>query len=101
MNKLINTLNPDNEINPELAYDQVINEISRKTGATVGDKSLTNINELVELKGITKSQFLSFLESAGLYKSVKQEWLEIKLSLENCLKSDGITILDTFGNPSI
>src|SRR5690606_14781146 len=84
LNRLINKINPDNKINAELAYKQVINEVKIRTENTVGDKSFTEIRELIELKGISKKQFLTFLEKAGLYKSVEQEWEEIKSSLEIC-----------------
>ncbi len=83
---LINGLNPSNEINPQLAYEQVIREISRKTNETFGDKDFNHISEIIEIKGISKSEFTSFLEKAGLYKSVNDEWIEVKNSLE----SDGI-----------
>ena len=82
LSKLINSINPDNAINPELAYKQVLNEISRKTGNTVTDKAIDNLPKLIEVKGISKTQFLSYLAKAGLYKSVEQEWSEIKDSLE-------------------
>jgi hypothetical protein len=80
---LINRINPSNAINPELAYKQVMNEIARRTNATVGDKSFSQIREILELKGISKIQFLDFLKKAGLYKSVSDEWIEIKDSLES------------------
>jgi hypothetical protein len=81
---LINKINPENKINAELAYKQVINEVKIRTENTVGDKSFTDIGELIEIKGISKKQFLTFLEKAGLYKSVEQEWEEIKSSLQSC-----------------
>lgn len=84
LSKLINKINPENTINPELAYKQVFNEVSRQTENTFGDKSITNLEELIDIKGISKRQFVEFLEKAGLYKSVQQEWDEIKLSLESC-----------------
>jgi len=80
---LINRINPSNAINPELAYKQVINEISRRTNATVGDKSFSHISEMLQLKGISKVQFIDFLNKAGLYKSVSNEWIEVKNSLES------------------
>lgn len=85
LNKLLNKINPDNKINPELAYKQIINEVKIKTENTFGDKSISNFHELINVKGITKKQFLDFLEKAGLYKSVEQEWEDIKTSLD---KSD-------------
>lgn len=84
LSKLINKINPENTINPELAYKQVFNEVSRQTENTFGDKSISNLGELIDTKGISKSQFVEFLEKAGLYKSVQQEWNEIKVSLESC-----------------
>ncbi|WP_375251914.1 dsDNA nuclease domain-containing protein, partial [Dokdonia donghaensis] len=84
LSKLINKINPENSINPELAYKQVFNEVSRQTENTFGDKSISNLDELIDIKGISKRQFIEFLEKAGLYKSVKQEWDEIKTSLEYC-----------------
>jgi hypothetical protein len=84
LSKLINKINPKNSINPELAYKQVFNEVSRQTENTFGDKSISNLDELIDIKGISKRQFIEFLEKAGLYKSVKQEWDEIKTSLESC-----------------
>jgi hypothetical protein len=39
---------------------------------------------LISLKGITKKMFLKYLEEAGLYKSIEEEWGEIKQSLEVC-----------------
>jgi hypothetical protein len=84
LSKLINKINPENSINPELAYKQVFNEVSRQTENTFGDKSISNLDELINIKGISKRQFVEFLEKAGLYKSVEQEWDEIKASLESC-----------------
>lgn len=84
LSRLINKINPSNSINPELAYNQVLNEITRKTNAVIGDKSFQTADEIFELKGISKSQFLSFLDKAGLYKSVEDEWQEVKTSLETC-----------------
>lgn len=84
LNRLINKINPENNINAELAYKQVINEVKIRTENTVSDKSFTGIGELIEIKGISKKQFLTFLEKAGLYKSVEQEWEEIKGSLQTC-----------------
>lgn len=84
LSKLINKINPENSINPELAYKQVFNEVSRQTENTFGDKSTANLKELIDIKGISKRQFIEFLEKAGLYKSVQQEWNEIKVSLESC-----------------
>lgn len=86
---LINSINPSNKINAQLAYEQVFREVTRKTDATTGDKSFSEISELFELKGISKAQFLEFLKKAGLYKSVEDEWGEIKASLE----SEGINYL--------
>ena len=84
LNTLINTINPGNKINSELAYKQVINEISIKTENTISTNPVQNISELIALKGITKKMFLKYLEEAGLYKSVEEEWIEIKQSLETC-----------------
>ena len=84
LSKLINKINPNNNINAELACKQVFNEISRRTENTVGDKSFSELEELIEIKGISKKQFLDFLNKAGLYKSIEQEWSEIKSSLELC-----------------
>ncbi|MBS1571684.1 MAG: DUF4297 domain-containing protein [Bacteroidetes bacterium] len=84
LNTLINTINPANKINPELAYKQVINEISIKTENTISTSPVENITELITLKGITKKMFLKYLEEAGLYKSIEEEWVEIKQSLETC-----------------
>lgn len=81
LSKLINKLNPHNRINSELAYKQVFNEVSRRTENTVGEASISKLGELIEIKGITKMQFLGFLEQAGLYKSVEQEWEEIQSML--------------------
>ncbi len=81
---MINKLNPKNRINSELAYKQVFNEISRRTENTVGETSISKFGELIEIKGITKNQFLGFLEKAGLYKSVEQEWDEIQSLLALC-----------------
>ena len=84
LNRLINKINPENKINAELAYKQVINEVKIRTENTVGDKSFASFEELIEIKGISKEQFLTFLKKAGLYKSVEQEWEEIKGSLQTC-----------------
>ena len=80
---LITSINPDNKINPQLAYEQVLREVTRKTNETVGDKSFSHISEIFEVKGISKKQFVEFLSIAGLYKSVDEEWAEIKSSLES------------------
>lgn len=82
LSTLINTINPANKINPELAYKQVINEISIKTENTVSTNPVENTSDLINLKGITKEMFLKYLEEAGLYKSIEEEWNEIKQSLE-------------------
>ncbi|MEK6480910.1 dsDNA nuclease domain-containing protein [Catalinimonas sp. 4WD22] len=79
---LINSINPLNRINSQLAYEQVSREITRKTNETVGDKSFTDISEVFQIKGLSKSQFLAILNKAGLYKSVEDEWNEVKNSLE-------------------
>lgn len=79
---LIHKLNPENKINSQLAYNQIIGEVSRRTNTTIGDKSLSKLDDLIELKGITKKHFLEFLNKAGLYKSVEEEWLEINSQLE-------------------
>jgi hypothetical protein len=92
LNRLINKINPENQINAELAYKQVINEVKIRTENTVGDKSFTDIGELIEIKGISKKQFLTFLEKAGLYKSVEQEWEEIRSLLVNC----GVGVIELF-----
>ena len=92
LNRLINKINPENKINAELAYKQVINEVKIRTENTVGDKSFTDIGELIEIKGISKKQFLTFLEKAGLYKSVGQEWEEIRSLLVNC----GVGVIELF-----
>lgn len=84
LNRLINILNPENSINSELAYKQIINEISRKTRTTISDKSINNLNDLIELKGISKSLFIEYLKQAGLYRSINDEWTEVKSSLEAC-----------------
>lgn len=84
LSTLINTINPANKINSELAYKQVINEISIKTENTVSTNPVESVAELITLKGITKRMFLKYLEEAGLYKSVEEEWTEIKQSLEVC-----------------
>lgn len=84
LSTLIDSINKDNKINPVLAYNQIINEITRKTGSTVEDKSFNHLSQLIKLKGITKSQFISYLEKAGLYKSVEEEWNEINFVLINC-----------------
>lgn len=84
LSTLINAINPSNKINPELAYKQVINEISIKTENTTSTNPVGSISELITLKGITKKTFLKYLEEAGLYKSVEEEWGEVKQSLETC-----------------
>lgn len=84
LNRLINSINPDNKINAELAYKQIINEIVIKTGNTISATTINNLSELIILKGISKDMFLKYLEQAGLYKSIDDEWGEIKQSLEAC-----------------
>jgi hypothetical protein len=83
LTKLIHKINPNNKINPQLAYNQIIGEVSKRTRSIVTDKNLENLDDLIEVKGITKFQFLEFLNKAGLYKSVEEEWNEIKPLLEN------------------
>lgn len=78
LNRFIYNINPSNKINSQLAYNQIIGEIRRKTNTTVSGKTLTNISDLITLKGITKNQFLEYLSKAGLYKSVEEEWTNIK-----------------------
>lgn len=83
LTKLIHNLNPQNKINSQLAYNQIIGEVSKRTRSTTTDKPLKNLDDLTEIKGISKSQFLDFLNKAGLYKSVEDEWNEVKSSLED------------------
>jgi len=80
---LINSLNPSSKINSQLAYEQVFREITRKTNETVGDKTFKNASEIYRIKGLTKSEFIEILKKAGLYKSVEEEWIEVKSSLES------------------
>lgn len=80
---LINSLNPSSKINSQLAYEQVFREITRKTNETVGDKTFKHISDIFKIKGLSKAQFIEFLKKAGLYKSVEEEWSEIKTSLES------------------
>ncbi len=82
LTKLIHNLNPSNKINTQLAYNQIIGEVSKRTRTIVTDKTLESLDDLVEIKGISKIQFLEFLKKAGLYKSVEEEWNEIKTLLE-------------------
>lgn len=79
---LINSLNPSSKINSQLAYEQVFREITRRTNETVGDKSFKHVSEIFKIKGLSKAQFIEFLHKAGLYKSVEEEWSEVKTSLE-------------------
>lgn len=79
---LINSLNPSSNINSQLAYEQVFREITRKTNETVGDKSFKHVSEIFKIKGLTKTEFIEILKKAGLYKSVEEEWNEVKSSLE-------------------
>ncbi len=81
---LIHSLNSGHKVNPKLAYDQIIGEVRKKTNTTVGDRAITNIYELIELKGITKTKFLEFLEKAGLYRSVEDDWRSIENQLTSC-----------------
>ena len=53
LNKLINRLNPNNRINPELAYNQIYNEINRKTDYNISELIINDITSLIELKGLT------------------------------------------------
>lgn len=87
---LINLLNPSSRINSQLAYEQVLREITRKTNETVGDKTFLHISEVFKIKGLSKGEFLAFLNKAGLYKSIEEEWSEVKTSLE----ADGITHIE-------
>lgn len=79
---LINSLNPSSNINSQLAYEQVFREITRRTNETVSDKTFRHISEILRIKGISKAQFIEFLNKAGLYKSVDEEWSDVKSSLE-------------------
>ncbi len=79
---LIDSLNPSSKINSQLTYEQVFREITRKTNETVGDKSFKHVSEILKIKGLSKTQFIEFLNRAGLYKSVEEEWSEVKTSLE-------------------
>lgn len=90
LSKLIYKLNPSNKINPQLAYNQIKGEILRKTNAVTSDKNINSIEELIEIKGISKNIFEDFLNKAGLYKSVEDEWNDVKLHLQ----SNGIGIIE-------
>lgn len=81
--KLIHNINPNNKINSQLAYNQIIGEVSKRTRTIITDKQLKKLDDLTEIKGISKIQFLDFLNKAGLYKSVEDEWNEIKSFLES------------------
>lgn len=80
---LINKLNPDNKINPELAYRQIFNEINRKTDFDSTTISFDKLKALINAKGISKALFEDILKKAGLYKSTQEEWEEVKSSLES------------------
>lgn len=82
LSNLIHRLNSEHTINPALAYKQISGEIQKRAKTTTSDKSLSNLKDLINLKGITKIQFLEFLKSAGLYKSVEEEWIEIQTLLK-------------------
>lgn len=82
LNKLINDINPENKINPELAYHQILNEITIKTSNTISGISLRDFEHLIREKGISKALFESYLERAGLYMSVEEEWDEIYIALQ-------------------
>ena len=84
LSKLIHKLNPNNKINPQLAYNQIKGEIFRKTNTITSDKNINDLNELIEIKGISKSVFENLLNKAGLYKSVEDEWEEVKSQLQSC-----------------
>ena len=79
---LINSIKPSSNINSQLAYEQVSREITRKTNETVADKSFTDISDIFKIKGLSKREITEFLDKAGLYKSVEDEWNEVKTSLE-------------------
>lgn len=79
---LINSINPSSKINSQLAYEQVYREITRKTNETVSDKNFKHISEIINIKGLSKNEFIQFLHKAGLYRSVEEEWIEVKTSLE-------------------
>lgn len=81
INILVNKINPNNKVNSGLAYKQIINEVKRKTNTTVSDTSIVDLSELFESKGISKSTFLDFLNEAGLYSNINDDWNDIQLSL--------------------
>lgn len=82
INILVNQINKNNQVNPELAYKQIINEVGRKTNSTVLDISLGNLSDLFELKGISRDMFIKFLNKAGLYSNIDDNWSVIQMSLQ-------------------
>lgn len=82
LSSLVHKLNPDNKVNPQLAYYQIIGEVRRKGNSITSDQDFKDLGELIAVKGISKKQFLEYLEKAGLYKSVEDEWNEVKTQLE-------------------
>lgn len=82
LTNLIHALNPEHKINPTLAYKQIYGEIQKRAKTTTSDKSLSTIQDLIEIKGISKAQFLNLLKNAGLYKSVEEEWNEVQTLLK-------------------
>lgn len=82
LSKLLNNLNPENKVNSVLAYNQIFNEINKKTNFDVAEVKFSELKDLIELKGISKNQFDEILKSAGLYKSTEEEWNDLKSTLE-------------------
>jgi hypothetical protein len=82
LSKLLNNLNPMNKVNSVLAYNQIFNEINKKTNFDVAEVKFSELKDLIELKGITKNQFDEIIKSAGLYKSTEEEWNDLKSTLE-------------------
>lgn len=82
LSSFLDKANPDHKINPNLAYKQLSSEILRKTKSTISENSVGSYLDLIELKGITKGEFDSFLIKAGLYKSYEVEWQDIANELD-------------------
>lgn len=93
LGELINSINPNSNVNSALAYRQISNEIKRKAEQKISDKSTSTFEEIIKIKGISKKEFLSFLTKAGLYKNTETEWAEIIQLLNNLFSFDEIKAL--------
>lgn len=81
LGKFLEQLSPGNQVNTELAYQKIFNEIRIKTNAKLTAIEKDQWETIIEKKGISKAFFGTMLAQAGLYKSLERTWEDIAATL--------------------